>query len=91
MITFAVTPEAAARIALADSNGGGVTGGIYLALEAAGNPAAAPTTITSANLIPASTTHGCGLDADDHHDHDRQPGHHEVRYAARAHETGRRA
>jgi pilus assembly protein CpaB len=56
VITFAVTPAAAARIALADSDGGGVTGGIYLALEAAGNPAAAPTTITSANLIPASTT-----------------------------------
>jgi pilus assembly protein CpaB len=58
VITFAVTPAAAARIALADSNGGGVTGGIYLALEAAGNPAAAPTNITSANLIPASTTAG---------------------------------
>jgi pilus assembly protein CpaB len=58
VITFAVTPEAAARIALADSNGGGVTGGIYLALEAAGNPAAPPTNITSANLIPASTTPG---------------------------------
>ena len=56
VITFAVTPEAAARIALADSDGGGVTGGIYLALEAAGNPAAAPTNITSANLIPANTT-----------------------------------
>ncbi len=56
VITFAVTPAAAARIALADSDGGGVTGGIYLALEAAGNPAAAPTTITSANLIPANTT-----------------------------------
>ena len=58
VITFAVTPAAAARIALADSDGGGVTGGIYLALEAAGNPAAAPTTITSANLIPANTTGG---------------------------------
>jgi pilus assembly protein CpaB len=58
VITFAVTPAAAARIALADSNGGGVTGGIYLALEAAGNPAAAPTSITSANLIPGNTTSG---------------------------------
>ena len=55
VITFAVTPAAAARIALADSNGGGVTGGIYLALEAAGNPAAAPTSITSSNLIPGNT------------------------------------
>lgn len=58
VITFAVTPAAAARIALADSNGGGVTGGIYLALEAAGNPPAAPTTINSSNLIPANTTGG---------------------------------
>jgi pilus assembly protein CpaB len=56
VITFAVTPDAAARIALADSDGGGVTGGIYLALEAAGNPPASPTTINSSNLIPASTT-----------------------------------
>ena len=56
VITFAVTPDAAARIALAQSNGGGVTGGIYLALEAAGNPPASPTTITSTNLIPGSTT-----------------------------------
>jgi pilus assembly protein CpaB len=56
VITFAVTPEAAARIALAQSNGGGVTGGIYLVLEAAGNPAAAPTNITSANLIPGGTS-----------------------------------
>ncbi len=58
VITFAVTPAAAARIALADSDGGGVTGGIYLALEAAGNPPTAPTTINSSNLIPASTTGG---------------------------------
>jgi pilus assembly protein CpaB len=55
VITFAVTPDAAARIALADSDGGGVTGGIYLALEAAGNPPASPTTINSSNLIPASS------------------------------------
>jgi pilus assembly protein CpaB len=58
VITFAVTPDAAARIALAQSNGGGVTGGIYLALEAAGNPPARPTTITGSNLIPASTNPG---------------------------------
>ncbi len=58
VITFAVTPEAAARIALADSDGGGVTGGIYLALEAAGNTPAGPTTINSSNLIPASTQAG---------------------------------
>ncbi|MGD0379801.1 MAG: hypothetical protein ABSC30_07435, partial [Acidimicrobiales bacterium] len=55
LITFAVTPTAAARIALADSDGGGVTGGIYLALEAAGNTPTAPTTINSSNLIPAGS------------------------------------
>jgi pilus assembly protein CpaB len=58
VITFAVTPDAAARIALAQSDGGGVTGGIYLALEAAGNPPASPTTITGSNLIPATTNAG---------------------------------
>jgi pilus assembly protein CpaB len=55
LITFAVTPTAAARIALADSDGGGVTGGIYLALEAAGNTPTAPTTINGSNLIPAGS------------------------------------
>jgi len=58
VITFAVPPAAAARIALAQSDGGGVTGGIYLALEAAGNTPTAPTTINSSNLIPASTVGG---------------------------------
>jgi pilus assembly protein CpaB len=58
LITFAVTPTAAARIALADSDGGGVTGGIYLALEAAGNTPTAPTTINSSNLIPANAVGG---------------------------------
>jgi pilus assembly protein CpaB len=58
VITFAVPPAAAARIALAQSDGGGVTGGIYLALEAAGNTPTAPTTITGSNLIPSSTTAG---------------------------------
>jgi hypothetical protein len=60
VITFAVTPAAAARIALANSDGGGVTGGIYLALEAAGNPPTSPTTITGSNLIPASSTSAAG-------------------------------
>ncbi len=55
VITFAVTPAAAARIALANSDGGGVTGGIYLALEAAGNTPTAPTTITGSNLIPGGS------------------------------------
>ena len=72
VITFAVTPAAAARIALADSNGGGVTGGIYLALEAAGNPAAAPTTITSSNLIPGNSTWGRHVGHDADHDADRR-------------------
>ena len=58
VITFAVPPAAAARIALAQSDGGGVTGGIYLALEAAGNTPTAPTTITGANLIPTNATTG---------------------------------
>ena len=44
-----------ARIALAQSDGGGVTGGIYLALEAAGNTPTAPTTINSSNLIPGGS------------------------------------
>jgi hypothetical protein len=35
-----------------------VTGGIYLALEAAGNTPTGPTTINSSNLIPASTVGG---------------------------------
>ena len=56
VITFAVTPDAAARIALANSDGGGVTGGIYLALEAAGNQPSSLTTINGSNLIPASPT-----------------------------------
>jgi len=56
VITFAVPPAAAARIALANSDGGGVTGGIYLALEATGNQPSAPTTITGSNLIPATPT-----------------------------------
>jgi pilus assembly protein CpaB len=58
VITFAVTPDAAARIALADSGGGGVTGGIYLTLEAAGNSPAAPTTINSTNLLPTNSQAG---------------------------------
>ncbi len=56
VITFAVPPAAAARIALANSDGGGVTGGIYLALEATGNQPTASTTINGSNLIPATPT-----------------------------------
>jgi hypothetical protein len=56
VITFAVTRAAAARIALADSDGGGVNGGIYLALEAPGNTAAPTPAITGANLVPSGPT-----------------------------------
>ena len=52
VITFAVTRDAAARIALANNGGGGVTGGIYLALEAAGSGTMTTPTITGANLVP---------------------------------------
>jgi pilus assembly protein CpaB len=56
VITFAVAPAAAARISQANSGGGGVTGGVYLALAAPGNAVVAFTTITGANLIPGSET-----------------------------------
>ena len=55
VITFAVPPPAAARIALANSDGGGVTGGIYLTLEAAGNQPGNPPTVTGANLLPSGS------------------------------------
>ncbi len=54
IITFAVTRVAAARIALANSSGGGVAGGLYLALVASGSAAVPATTISGANLIPGS-------------------------------------
>ncbi len=53
VLTFAVTRDAAARIALASGSGGGVSGGIYLALEAPGNTAAPVPAITGANLVPS--------------------------------------
>jgi pilus assembly protein CpaB len=52
LITFAVPREAAARIALANSGGGGVTGGLFLALVGADDAAVAATTISGTNLIP---------------------------------------
>jgi len=55
VITFAVTRDAAARIALANSAGGGVSGGIYLALEAPGNVVTPTPAITGANLIPSGS------------------------------------
>lgn len=54
VITFAVTRAAAARIALANNGGGGVSGGLYLALEAAGNPVTPAPTITGTNLVPGA-------------------------------------
>jgi Flp pilus assembly protein CpaB len=52
LITFAVPRQAAARIALANSGGGGVSGGLYLALVGASDAAVAATTISGTDLIP---------------------------------------
>lgn len=57
LVTFAVPPEAAARIAFAQEGGGGVDG-IYLALVPPGNAPVAPPAIGSANVIPASRVPG---------------------------------
>lgn len=58
LVTFAVSPDAAARIAFAQQGGGGVDG-IYLALVPPGNtPIAEPPPIDSANVIPASRVPG---------------------------------
>jgi pilus assembly protein CpaB len=54
IITFAVPPAAASTIALANSSGGGVSGGLYLALVASGDAAVSATTISGANLILGS-------------------------------------
>jgi hypothetical protein len=57
-VTFAVSPDAAARIAFAQQGGGGVDG-IYLALVPPGNaPIAEPPPIDSANVIPTSRVPG---------------------------------
>jgi pilus assembly protein CpaB len=52
IITFAVNNADATEIAQANSGGGGVTGGIYLALSAAGTPRVPATAITVSNLVP---------------------------------------
>jgi pilus assembly protein CpaB len=58
LVTFAVSPDAAARIAFAQQGGGGVDG-IYLALVPPGNaPIAEPPPIDSANVIPTSRVPG---------------------------------
>ena len=59
LVTFAVPPDAAARIALAQSGGGGVNGGIYLALVPPGSPPSpVPPTINGSNFIPANRVPG---------------------------------
>ncbi len=52
IITFAVANADATQIAQANTGGGGVTGGIYLALSAAGNRKVPATAITISNLVP---------------------------------------
>jgi Flp pilus assembly protein CpaB len=54
LITFAVPPDAAQRIALAESGGGGVTGSLYLALVPPGSSPSSVTPLTAQNLIPAT-------------------------------------
>jgi len=54
--TFAVPPPAAARIAMAQSGAGGVTGSIYLALVPPGNAANTQVPISSQNLLPSNPT-----------------------------------
>lgn len=54
LITFAVPREAASRIAQAGSGGGGVTGGLFLALVGAEDAAVPVTTISGSDLIPGS-------------------------------------
>jgi pilus assembly protein CpaB len=56
VITFAVPPAAAARIAAASSGGEGVTGSLYLTLVAPNTEAASPTSVTGTNLVPGSPT-----------------------------------
>ena len=58
LVTFAVSPDAALRIAFAQEGGGGVDG-IYLALVPPGNaPAAVPPPINAANVIPTNRVPG---------------------------------
>lgn len=58
LITFAVPPRAAARIALAQSDGAGVTGPLYLALVPPGSTPTKQPAINQASLIPASVSPG---------------------------------
>jgi Flp pilus assembly protein CpaB len=56
VITFAVRRSVASRIALAGGSHGGVTNGVYLALQSAAKSAFSATSITDANLIPGNPT-----------------------------------
>ena len=54
LITFALPPDAAQRIALVQSGGGGVTGSLYLALVPPGNNPSQVAPLASQNLIPVN-------------------------------------
>ncbi|HUY23470.1 MAG TPA: Flp pilus assembly protein CpaB [Acidimicrobiales bacterium] len=58
LITFAVSPAAAAHIAPAKSDSGGVVPGVYLALDAPGNAPASESTITipGSGIVPGAAT-----------------------------------
>lgn len=56
LITFAVPADVAQRIAFAQSGGGGVQGGFYLALVPPDNQAQPLPPISQSNLIPATIT-----------------------------------
>lgn len=58
LLTFAVPADAAQRIALAQSGGGGVQGSLYLALVPPDNQPQPLPVISQSNLIPASITPG---------------------------------
>ncbi len=56
LITFAVPPDAAQRIALAESGGGGVTGSLYLTLVPPGSSPSTVAPVDDQNLIPATVS-----------------------------------
>ena len=58
LFTFAVAPDAAARIALAQSGGGGVSGSLYLTLVPPDNPNGSVPTISSSNLLTGDRSVG---------------------------------
>ncbi len=56
LVTFAVPPAAAARIAMAESDAGGISGSIYLALDPPGGVPAAVPPVSSASVLPPGLT-----------------------------------